>query len=78
MGAPELLFDVNVFEDVFTGQQGVESSSVGGLGNIGCFSFYAGKNLGAYGEGGAVVTNNEKVAVKVRMIRDHPFFYPTP
>ena len=44
---------------------------VGGLGDIGCFSFYPGKNLGAYGEGGAVVTNNEKVAVKVRMIRDH-------
>lgn len=44
---------------------------VGGLGDIGCFSFYPGKNLGAYGEGGAVVTNNEEIAVKVRMIRDH-------
>jgi dTDP-4-amino-4,6-dideoxygalactose transaminase len=43
----------------------------GSMGLAGCFSFYPGKNLGAYGEGGAVVTQNEKIANRIRMIRDH-------
>jgi dTDP-4-amino-4,6-dideoxygalactose transaminase len=43
----------------------------GSMGLIGCFSFYPGKNLGAYGEGGAVVTGNQEMAEKIRMIRDH-------
>lgn len=42
----------------------------GGLGDLGCFSFYPGKNLGAYGEGGMVVTTNPEFARKVRMLRD--------
>jgi dTDP-4-amino-4,6-dideoxygalactose transaminase len=41
------------------------------LGTAGCFSFYPGKNLGAFGEAGAVVTQDEKMADKMRMIRDH-------
>lgn len=44
---------------------------VGALAQAGCFSFYPGKNLGAYGEGGAVVTNDEGVARRVRLLRDH-------
>lgn len=44
---------------------------VGPLSDAGCFSFYPGKNLGAYGEGGAVVTNDEAVARRVRLLRDH-------
>lgn len=44
---------------------------IGGLGDICSFSFYPGKNLGAYGEGGAVTTNNPDLARKVRMIREH-------
>ena len=43
----------------------------GSMGAAGCFSFYLGKNLGAYGEGGAVVTQDEQIANKIRMIRDH-------
>jgi dTDP-4-amino-4,6-dideoxygalactose transaminase len=43
---------------------------VGGIGDIGCFSFYPGKNLGAYGEGGAVTTNNDHYAKAVRTLRD--------
>ncbi|MDA9981305.1 DegT/DnrJ/EryC1/StrS family aminotransferase [Gammaproteobacteria bacterium] len=43
---------------------------VGGIGDIGCFSFYPGKNLGACGEGGIVVTNNAEYAEKIRMLRD--------
>ena len=43
---------------------------VGGIGDLGCFSFYPGKNLGAYGEGGMVVTNNPEYAHKIRMLRD--------
>ncbi|HKQ53650.1 MAG TPA: DegT/DnrJ/EryC1/StrS family aminotransferase [Pyrinomonadaceae bacterium] len=44
---------------------------VGALARAGCFSFYPGKNLGAYGEGGAVVTNDAEVARTLRLLRDH-------
>lgn len=42
----------------------------GSIGDMACFSFYPGKNLGAYGEGGAVTTNNSEFARTVRMLRD--------
>lgn len=42
----------------------------GSLGDIGCFSFYPGKNLGAYGEGGAVTTSNAGFAQTIRRLRD--------
>jgi len=48
-----------------------KGKKAGGLGTVACFSFYPGKNLGAYGEGGAVTTNDEGIAQKVRMLRDH-------
>ena len=43
---------------------------VGGLGDMGCFSFYPAKNLGAYGEGGMVVTNNPEYDHTIRILRD--------
>ena len=43
---------------------------IGSIGDIGCFSFYPGKNLGAYGEGGAVVTSNPEYARIIKMLRD--------
>jgi dTDP-4-amino-4,6-dideoxygalactose transaminase len=43
---------------------------VGGIGDLSCFSFYPGKNLGAYGEGGMVVTNDPDYARIIRMLRD--------
>ncbi len=44
---------------------------VGSIGQIGCFSFYPTKNLGACGDGGAITTNDPKVAAKLKMLRDH-------
>src|SRR6202011_2164927 len=43
---------------------------VGSIGDIACFSFYPGKNLGAYGEGGAVTTSNSEYARTIRILRD--------
>jgi len=43
----------------------------GSMGRAAAFSFYPGKNLGACGEAGAVATNNNKVAAKIRMLHDH-------
>jgi dTDP-4-amino-4,6-dideoxygalactose transaminase len=42
----------------------------GSIGDMACFSFYPGKNLGAYGEGGAVTTSNAEYARTIRMLRD--------
>ena len=44
---------------------------VGQFGKIACFSFYPSKNLGAYGEGGALVTNDASIAQRARSLRDH-------
>lgn len=43
----------------------------GSMSAIACFSFYPGKNLGAYGEGGAIVTDRQDLADRARMLRDH-------
>ncbi|OQA25698.1 MAG: dTDP-3-amino-3,6-dideoxy-alpha-D-galactopyranose transaminase [Verrucomicrobia bacterium ADurb.Bin345] len=43
----------------------------GTFGRVGCFSFYPGKNLGAYGDGGAIVTDDVAIAEHVRMLRNY-------
>jgi dTDP-4-amino-4,6-dideoxygalactose transaminase len=43
----------------------------GTIGQTGCFSFYPGKNLGAYGEGGACITDDDGIAARLRALRDH-------
>lgn len=49
----------------------IDGQGVGTFGDVAIFSFYPGKNLGAYGDGGAIVTNNEELATKCRMIANH-------
>ncbi len=44
---------------------------VGSIGHVGCFSFFPTKNLGACGDGGAITTNDEKIADSVKMLREH-------
>src|SRR6266478_5032288 len=48
-----------------------QGKRIGQFGCSACFSFYPGKNLGAYGEGGALVTNDEACAKRARSLRDH-------
>ncbi len=48
-----------------------QGQKVGSLGDIGCFSLYYSKNLGAYGEAGICTTNDEKLAESLQLLRDH-------
>ena len=49
----------------------IDGRRIGAIGHIGAFSFYPGKNLGAYGDGGAILTNDADLARKSRMIANH-------
>jgi dTDP-4-amino-4,6-dideoxygalactose transaminase len=64
--------DLFVIEDAAQAHGALyKDRNVGTTGDAGCFSFYPGKNLGAFGEAGAVVTNDAGLAEKIRVLRDH-------
>ncbi|MGB9915118.1 MAG: DegT/DnrJ/EryC1/StrS family aminotransferase [Candidatus Bathyarchaeales archaeon] len=64
--------DLHVVEDACQAH-GAEykGKKVGSLSDASCFSFYPIKNLGAYGDGGIIATNNEELAAKLRMLRNY-------
>lgn len=65
-------YDLKVIEDACQAH-GAEyrDRKAGSMGGLGCFSFYPTKNLGAYGDGGMIITNDEKMAEKLRMLRNY-------
>lgn len=65
-------YNLFVIEDAAQAQGALyKKKKVGTFGDSACFSFYPGKNLGAFGEGGAVITNNPELAEKIRILRNH-------
>jgi dTDP-4-amino-4,6-dideoxygalactose transaminase len=64
-------YDLTVIEDAAQAHGAFyQEHRAGSVGHLSCFSFYPGKNLGAYGEGGAVLTNRADYAEKIRILRD--------
>jgi dTDP-4-amino-4,6-dideoxygalactose transaminase len=64
-------FGIPVIEDACQAHGALyHEQPVGSIGRIGCFSFYPSKNLGAYGEGGALVTDDDEIADRARRLRD--------
>lgn len=65
-------YNLKVIEDCAQAHGAQDNGTiVGQWGDAACFSFYPGKNLGAYGDGGAVVTNDEALSSRIRMLKDH-------
>lgn len=70
-------YDLFVIEDVAQAigakylNPSINESMVGTIGDIGCTSFFPSKNLGCYGDGGAIYTTNEVLAQKIKMIANH-------
>lgn len=65
-------YDLRVVEDCAQSHGArFDGKMTGSFGDIGCFSFYPSKNLGAFGEAGAIVTNDQKIADDVRIFRNY-------
>src|SRR6266571_3114728 len=65
-------YELRVIEDAAQAHGArYQGARAGSIGDAGCFSFYPAKNLGACGDGGAVVTNDSRIADAVRRLRDH-------
>lgn len=64
--------DLSIIEDCAQAHgASFDGKTVGSSGRLTCYSFYPGKNLGAYGDGGAVTTNDPELMQKLRMLREH-------
>jgi dTDP-4-amino-4,6-dideoxygalactose transaminase len=65
-------YNLKVIEDAAQAH-GAEykGKKVGSIGDVACFSFYPGKNLGAYGDAGMIMTNNEEISKKLKLLRNH-------
>jgi len=65
-------YDLKIIEDAAQAIGATDhGGTVGGLGNLGCFSFFPSKNLGGFGDAGLVTTNDDALAHKVRLLRNH-------
>lgn len=65
-------YNLKVIEDSAQGHGGeIDGQRCGSFGDIGCFSFYPGKNLGAFGDGGATTTKCPELAEKLRLLRNY-------
>lgn len=65
-------YDLAVIEDACQAHGALfQGKRAGTFGQIGCFSFYPGKNLGAYGDGGAIITSDPNIAEKISMLRQY-------
>jgi len=65
-------WELLLFEDACQAHAAsLDGRMAGSFGNAAAFSFYPGKNLGAYGEGGAVTTDSDELAARIRTLRDH-------
>ena len=72
-------YDLKVIEDCAQATCTIwENSKVGSIGDIGCFSFFPTKNLGAAGDGGAVTTSDQKIAKKIRELACLLYTSPSP
>lgn len=65
-------YNLKIVEDAAQAHGAIyRERTIASLGDMACFSFYPGKNLGAYGDAGVIVTDNDELALKARMLANH-------